>query len=159
MRACEVSNADVGDISYKSGQAILYIKGKGRFEKDEFVVLTNDTMSILNTYFQKRGKLSVKAPLFASVSDKSREGKLSPSALSYIFKDIIRNAGINCPTLTLHSTRHTAISLSIVGGADILQAKNLARHGDINTTLTYVHSMNRLENAPEYAIEVVLRGL
>ncbi len=39
LRTHEVINANVGDIRQFGGQAVLFILGKGRSEKDELVVL------------------------------------------------------------------------------------------------------------------------
>ena len=41
LRTIEVSRANIEDITFKSGKRILLVHGKGRDEKDNFVVLTD----------------------------------------------------------------------------------------------------------------------
>ena len=158
LRACEVSNANIEDLKVKNGMNVLYIKGKGHDSKDEFVVITKEMSDLLNKYLNTRKKYNSKSPLFASLSDKSIGGRLSPATISWIFKQILRAVGIDSHSLTLHSTRHTAITLSILAGADVLEVKNFARHKDINTTLKYIHSIDRIDKAPEKKIEDLLTG-
>ncbi|MHB8277486.1 MAG: hypothetical protein ACYDIA_07525 [Candidatus Humimicrobiaceae bacterium] len=62
-------------------------------------------------------------------------------------------------TLTAHSLKHTAITLSLMAVASIQEAQALARHKDINTTLIYSHNLNRIANAPEKKIEVLLADI
>jgi len=35
----------------------------------------------------------------------------------------------------------------------------MARHSDINTTLKYAHNINRIKQAPEKKIDVLLNGI
>src|SRR5699024_7079663 len=71
LRCCEIINANIEDIGTKDGQKVLYIKGKGHTEKDDFVVLTTDMLRILDKYLVKRKEYIDKSPLFASVSNRS----------------------------------------------------------------------------------------
>ena len=59
--------------------------------------------------------------------------------------------------LTAHSLRHTAVTLALMGGATIQEARLLARHSSINTTLIYAHNINRVAQAPERKIDALLK--
>jgi len=48
LRTIEVINANVGDIQEREGQKILLIKGKGHYEKDDFVILTEKQYRVIN---------------------------------------------------------------------------------------------------------------
>ena len=157
LRCCELINANIEDISTKDGLKVLYIKGKGHNEKDEFVVLTNDMLEILDKYLAMRKDYIDKSPLFASVSNRSYGKRLDSSTIRSICKDYLRKIGIDTQRISVHSFRHTAITLSILAGSNLIDVKDFARHTDINTSLRYIHNLKRLENAPELKIDEFLK--
>lgn len=157
LRCCEVINANIEDISTKDGQKVLYIKGKGHTEKDDFVVLTADMLRILDKYLIARKDYIDKSPLFASVSNRSYGKRLDSSTIRAICKRYLKAIGINSPRVSVHSLRHTAVTLSILAGAGIIDVRDFARHTDINTSLRYIHNLKRLENAPELKIDEFLK--
>ncbi len=156
LRTIEVTRADVGDIRHQSGDAVLWIQGKGRDAKDEFVLLTEITLKSIMDYLLTRGGMKDKEPLFTSLSDRNREERLTTQSIRKIVKKHLRNIGIDSKRLSAHSLRHTAITLSLLGGATIQQAQVLGRHSDINTTLIYAHNIDRIAHAPERRIDAVL---
>lgn len=162
LRSCEVNRADIEDIRNKDGEMVLFIKGKGRSSKDEFVVLTTSMINILNEYLKLREQkqhITDTSPLFISLSDRNFGERLSLFSIRWIVKNILRDVGIDSKRLTTHSTRHTAITLSLLFGADLLEVKEMARHQSVNTTLLYAHNVQRLENAPEKKLEQVFEKL
>ena len=156
LRTIEVVRADVSDIRQEGGEAVLWIQGKGREVKDEFVVLTPDTLDPIYDYLSLRNVKSDSEPLFASVSLRNNNERLTTRSVSHIVKTRLRNAGINNKRLTAHSLRHTAITLALQAGATIQEAQALGRHSNINTTLIYAHNVNRILNAPERKIDKLL---
>lgn len=58
--------------------------------------------------------------------------------------------------ITPHSLRHTAVTLALQAGANILQVQAMARHKDIATTMVYVHNLTRIEDAAEKKINKIL---
>jgi integrase/recombinase XerD len=153
LRDIEVSRAQVGDIRQESSQAVLWIQGKGKDTKDDFVLLTKDAMRPLKLYLKTRGKLTEEAPLFSSHSDRNSGGSLTTRSISRIVKTALINAGMDDKRLTAHSLRHTAITLSIVGGASLQQAQAMARHSDPRTTLVYFHNLDRISAGAEKCID------
>ena len=158
LRTIEAVRADVGDIRQQSGEAILWIHGKGRDAKDEFVLLTEKTLKPINEYLAERDRGEA-APLFASLSDMNYGQRLTTRSVSRIVKGYLRRIGLNSDRLTAHSLRHTAITLALKGGATIQEAQALGRHANINTTLIYAHNIDRLTQAPERKIDAVLNGV
>ena len=156
LRTIEIIRADIEDIRQESGEAVLWIQGKGRDSKDEFVLLTENTLNPINDYLSSRGKAEDKDPLFVSLSDRNKNKRLTTRSISRIVKEHLRNIGINSERLTAHSLRHTAITLSLLSGATLQEAQVLGRHSDINTTLVYAHNINRVANAPERKIDKLL---
>lgn len=156
LRTIEAIRADAGDIRQEGGEAVLWIQGKGRDSKDEFVLLTPETLRPLQDYLKARGGAKDEEPLFASLSDRNRGGRLTTRSLSRIAKDNLRGIGLDSGRLTAHSLRHTAITFSLQGGATIQEAQALGRHANINTTLIYSHNISRLAQAPERKIDSLL---
>lgn len=156
LRTIEIIRADIEDIRQESGEAVLWIQGKGRDSKDEFVLLTEKTLKPIRDFINTRGAVKDLEPLFPSLSDRNKGKRLTTQSISKITKKSLRGIGLNSDRLTAHSLRHTAITLSLKGGATIQEARTLGRHADINTTLIYAHNIDRIEQAPERKIDAIL---
>jgi integrase/recombinase XerC/integrase/recombinase XerD len=158
LRTIEITRADVGDIRQEGGEAVLWIQGKGRDAKDDFVLLTDCTLKPIMAYLQARGAVKDSDPLFVSCSDRNGGQRLTTRTIRAIVKDSLRAIGLDSPKLTAHSLRHTAITLSLQAGASTQEARALARHADINTTLVYAHNIDRIAHAPERKIDALLES-
>lgn len=156
LRTIEAERANVEDITVVSGQAVLFIQGKGRDSKDDYVVLTEETHGPIREYLAARKEEKPKSPLFCSLSDRNYGQRLTTRSMSRIVKNALKQAYLDRPTLTAHSLRHTAVTLSLIAGATIQEAQTFARHADINTTLAYAHNLDRIGKAPEYKIDALL---
>ena len=115
--------------------------------------MIDETLKPLREYLATRGDLPGEAPLFASLSDRNAGGPLTTRSIRGIIKTALRRVNLNDRRLSAHSLRHTAISLSIKGGASLEQAQAMARHTDPKTTLIYFHNAARIENGAERFIE------
>lgn len=149
LRTVEVSMATLGDLRQESGSAVLWIQGKGRASKDDFVLLVDEALRPLRGYLSARGRLKESEPLFSSGSRRNTGEALTTRSISRIVKGRLRAVGIDDTRLTAHSLRHTAITLSIKGGASLQQAQAMARHTDPKTTLIYFHNLARVESGAE----------
>lgn len=158
LRTVELERANIEDIRQTAGETLLYIQGKGRDTKDEFVILTSDVIEPLREYLFLRGKVNPSEPLFAATSNRNQNGRLTTRSISRIVKGALLSNGIDSDRITAHSLRHTAVTLSLLGGATIQEAQQLARHSNINTTLIYAHNINRIKNAAERNIADLLRA-
>jgi len=152
LRDIEVSRALTGDIRMETGQPVLWIQGKGRDSKDDFVILTPEALKPIKAYLKARGRVKKDEPLFCSHSDRNRGEALTTRSVSRIIKQALRGVGLDDSRLTAHSLRHTAISLSIQGGASLQQAQAMARHSDSKTTLVYFHNLERISLGAEKCI-------
>ena len=153
LRAIEISRALVGDIRQETGQPVLWIQGKGRDSKDDFVILTPEALEPIKSYLKARGRVKKDEPLFCSHSDRNRGEDLTTRSVSRIIKQALRGVGLDDSRLTAHSLRHTAISLSIQGGASLQQAQAMARHSHSKTTLVYFHNLERISLGAEKFIK------
>lgn len=157
LRTIEVIRSTKADLTQQSGCPILLIQGKGHDSKDDFVVLTFNAQQPIKEYIAARGNLKNNDPLFASHSTKNYGKALTTRSISRIVKERLRSIEIDDARLTAHSLRHTAITLSLLAGATAQEARTMARHADINTTLIYAHNINRIQHAPEYKIDEFLK--
>ena len=156
LRDIEIVRANCKDIQTKAGVDVLYVQGKGRASKDNFVVLTPKALSPIAAYLEKRGNVNELDPLFASVSSRNAGERLTVRSVSRIAKSALRAIGIDDERYTAHSLRHTAITFSLLGGATERDAQQMARHANITTTMLYSHDIDRIKHAAEREIDNVL---
>ena len=153
LRECEIVRANIEDIRTNGDKNVLYVEGKGETAKTKYVILYPSVMQALQHYFKFRNNPKGNEPLFTSNSDRNNGGRLTTRTIQRIVKGLYRSNGIVSERITTHSTRHTAITLSILNGANVQQAQAMARHKDINTTMVYFHNIERLSNNAEERIE------
>jgi integrase/recombinase XerD len=155
LRTIEVIRASVEDITFKGGQRVLLIQGKGRDEKDNFVVLTDKTYQPLAQYLATR-TTTASAPLFISTSNNSKGGRLTTRTISYIAKEGLKGIGLDERSFTAHSLRHTTAVNILRAGGSLETAQFTLRHSNPATTQIYTATLNeerRLQNSGEALID------
>lgn len=158
LRRGAVVRLDIGDIRQEGEDRLLYYQGKGRVEKDEYKVITDKGIyDPIRNYLNERPYIKKENPLFVSHSNRDNGDRLTPRSISRIVKSRLRDIGINNPRLSCHSLRHTSITLDMKAGGSLEEAKLLAGHQSIDTTLIYLHHLDRIRNAPENRIARYLR--
>lgn len=158
LRTIEVIRADRGDIVNRGDATVLYVQGKGRDVKDDFVVLESFTLAAINRYLRTRGAVPADAPLFTAAGNRNVAGRMTTRSVSRLAKAAIERVAPGNPRLTAHSLRHTAVTFALMAGATIQEAQAFARHSDINTTLIYAHNIDRIGAAPEKKIAALMRA-
>lgn len=156
LRTIEVIRANVEDIVYKGSQRVLLVKGKGRDEKDNFVVLTDKAYKPIGEYLATRGKTKPSDPLFISVSNNSKGERLTTRSISFIAKEGLKAIGLNEKSFTAHSLRHTTAVNILRAGGTLEQAQFTLRHSNPATTQIYTATLNeerRLQNSGETLID------
>jgi len=158
LRTIEVIRSDVGDIRRQGDDMVLYVRGKGRDEKDDFVLLTKDTLVPLMEYLIERGSPKEREPLFSSCSRRNYGERLTTSTVSRVAKSHLREINLDSPRLTAHSLRHTTITLGLRAGAKPQDVQHMARHSSLDTTMGYAHNIERIDNAAERWVDAILKG-
>jgi integrase/recombinase XerC/integrase/recombinase XerD len=156
LRTVELQRANIGDIRTKDGEHVIFYQAKGRRAKDKFKVIPPDTYALLMRYIATRKDIDEHAPLFASTSNRNKNGRMTERAISGIIKNAMRGAELVSPRLSAHSLRHTGITLLIESGATLHDAQALAGHANPATTQIYFHNRKRIQDAPEKALEAFL---
>lgn len=147
LRDIEVSRANVEDMRTAGNNTVLYIQGKGRDEKAEYVIVPAQVEEAVRDYLKARGHADAKAPMFASESNNSKGQRMTTRSISGICKAAMLNAGFNSERLTAHSLRHTAVTLALMAnGGNIQEAQQFARHANIATTQIYAHNLEKENN-------------
>ena len=149
LRTIEVVRADIEDLRTLGNKTVLYVQGKGKDEKSEYVIITREVEKAIRSYLATRKDVTNKAPLFSSTSNNSKGKRLSTRTVSGLVKDSLVKTGLNSSRLTAHSLRHTAVTLSLLGGSTLQEARQFARHSNIATTEIYAHNLERMANPCE----------
>ena len=149
LRTIEVVRADLEDLRTLGSKTVLYVQGKGKDEKSEYVIITREVEKAIRSYLATRTDATDKAPLFSSTSNNSKGKRLTTRTISGIVKERLKLAGLNSNRLTAHSLRHTAVTLSLLGGSTLQEARQFARHSNIATTEIYAHNLERIANPCE----------
>lgn len=135
---------------------MLYVQGKGRSSKSEFVKLSQPVIQAITEYLNARGRVQDTDALFVSCSRRNRGGRLTTRTVSAVCKRAMVTAGYNSRRLTAHSLRHSAVTLALMAGASLQDVQAFARHTNMNTTLIYAHDVNRLKSQCENAVTAAI---
>ena len=155
LRCIEVVRANVEDITFKGGQRILKIWGKGRDERDAFVVLTDKAYAPIKAYLETRGSTTLKEPLFVSTSNRNQNGRLTTRTISKICKEGFRAIGIDAHEYTAHALRHTTAVMLLKHGT-LSDVQSVLRHASPVTSQIYTKSVEeelRLANPSEMKLD------
>ena len=156
LRDIEAARANISDIRQRGDNTILFLQGKGREERTEYIKLVPAVEKALRDYLKTRGKQQPDQALFTSLSNNSRGQRLSPRSISGIVKGRLISAGYNSDRITAHSLRHTAVTLSLIGGVPLEEVQQFARHRNISTTQIYAHNLDREKNRSEETIAAAI---
>lgn len=152
LRDIEVQRANLEDMRILGDDTVLYIQGKGRDEKTEYVKIPHPVEKAIREYLKTRSGLKSTDPLFSSTSNNNKGGRLTTRSISGIIKKSFSKAGYDSDRLTAHSLRHTAGTLNLLNGGSLEDTQQLLRHSNINTTMIYLHHIDRAKNQSEERI-------
>lgn len=149
LRDIEVVRANVEDMRVVSGADVLFIQGKGKSEKSEFVKLALPVKSAISSWIHCRSDVSGNSPLFCSISNHGFGERLTTRSVSRLVKARLQAIGLDSERLTAHSLRHSAATLNLLAGGTLEETQQLLRHSSIVTTQTYAHHLERMKNNSE----------
>ena len=159
LRTIELIRANIEDVTFKGGKRVLLVHGKGRDEKDNFVVLTDKAFLPIETYLKTRMRAKDGEPLFVSTGNKSKGKRLVTRTISRIAKEGLKAIGLDNKSYSAHSLRHTTAVNILRAGGSLEAAQNVLRHANISTTQVYTQSIKeefRICNAAEELIDGIL---
>jgi len=152
LRTIEVTRADVEDVRQQTGEALLFVQGKGRDSKDDFVILTDAALKPIQAYLKAAGNGHA-GPLFVSLNGRKKGQRLTTKTIRSLVKEGLKKINIDNPKLCAHSLRHFFATQSLKSGAELIQVRDAMRHSSIETTQRYLHNLDRIEKGAERYID------
>ena len=152
-RTIEIHRADLADLETQNDHLVLFVQGKGDEETGDFIVISHpEAENAVYDWLSVRGNSP--GPLFTSLSNRAKGGRLSLKSVRRMVKGYYKAAGVqDNGKKTTHSLRHTAITNAVLHGAPVHKVKSMARHASIETTMIYYHEVDRLEDPAEGYID------
>lgn len=158
-RSIEMYRANLGDISEPDGQHYFKLDGKNSIRT---VILRPDLGKEIAQYRQARvatkEKLTSTSPLFISLSNRRYGQRLSRSGIGHIVDSYLEKCGLKHSdlerSLSPHSLRHTAGTLSLQNGSSLREVQDFLGHSDPKTTAVYTHVLSNQENNPASKIKI-----
>lgn len=127
-RVTELSNLNICDIDFNTGEVHLF--GKGKKHRTSYVNAKSEVA--LKKYLETRNDSNV--ALF--VSQRKPHQRLKKNAIESIVRQIGERSGIN-RRLFPHLIRHTTATDAIDRGMDATELQKLLGHADLETTMIY----------------------
>ena len=161
-RSVEMYRANWGDISQSYGQHYLRLDGKNSIRT---VLLRPDLAEEIVQYRICRNatkeKLDSASPLVLSLSNRRYGQRLSRSGIGHVVDGYLEKCNLKHTDLersiSPHSLRHTAGTLSLRGGSDLREVQDFLGHSDPKTTAIYTHVLNSQENNPAAKIDITFK--
>ena len=158
-RSIEMYRANLGDVSESYGQHYLKLDGKNSIRT---AILRPDLAQEIVQYRQARRltseKFTSQSPLFISLSNRRYGQRLSRSGIGHIVDGYLQACNLKHTelerSLSPHSLRHTAGTLSLQNGSSLREVQDFLGHSDPKTTAIYTHVINSQENNPATKIEI-----
>lgn len=131
LRVHELVALNVGQVDVVSA-TLVDVKGKGGTRAD--IPLDVGTLGLISTWIGERRAAPDERALFVAQHGR----RLSIRAVQYLFERLREEMGTS-KRISPHTMRHTAATLSIALGTDLVTVASLLRHSDLNTTRRYIH--------------------
>lgn len=147
LRSIEIVRLDATDIEKRHGKIFLRVWGKGRKGKTARVEISKQIYGMILDYLNARGSKREKGePLFVSTAIRNRGQRLQTQSISRLAKKCFRAVGIDSPSITCHSCRHTCATVMLLNGVDIAKVQKVLRHKHGSTTEIYRHDITAANN-------------
>lgn len=155
IRANELVNIRIEDFKERQGVKCLYLLGKGRDYKQDFVVVDDNIFGLVKDYVKEYNIIDY---LFISESNHNKNGKLTTTSVRRIVKNIFRKIGLDDEMFSFHSLRHSYATISLKNKVDIREVSQGLRHKNISTTMIYAHDLERLNNRCSNVVSSAILG-
>lgn len=154
LRRIEICRANVEDLQTVDGGARLYVQGRGKTEKNDYVKIPPPVETAILKYLSERNRrlTAPVSPLFTSISHNSDGNRVSVRCVTNIVKERLATAGHKNERQCTHSLRQTAVSLAVLTGQPLQEIQQFARHTSIATTAVFIQNVNKKSNMCAQAI-------
>lgn len=158
LRVDELCQTSVANLGHDKGHRVLAVHRKGN--RSAHIPLAPSTWDALEAYLVDRAHRAglddwhhLDGPLLATGTG----GRLRQSQLWELIQRLAKAAGIESwARLSVHSLRHTGITLALDAGATLRDVQDYAGHRDPRTTRRYDRSRDNLDRSPAYTLAAYL---
>jgi integrase/recombinase XerC/integrase/recombinase XerD len=140
----EIVRLNLGDLKYRGGQRVIYVQGKSKDRKDEYVSVTPPMEETLVKYLDERGESGPDEPLFRGIGNRAVKERISTRGLRARINHYFESSGIKKKGITPASLRHTAAMLAIEEGATVSEVQRLLRLRTSESALQYFEEAKEL---------------
>ena len=141
-RANEICNIRLEDFVKKGNDILLYLLGKGRDGKVDYVPISQELYSFIEEYVKEYNIID-----YLITSDYKNDGsKVTNKTIRYIVKQMLKRVGIDDDLYSCHSLRHTFATINLLNGQDIREVSKAMRHKNMATTEIYAHDLEQRNN-------------
>lgn len=157
MRCVEVSNLRLCDITTRKDGADLLLLRKGDEVRYQRIGLTRKAIDPILDYIDDRCTTDISDWVFVTHCQ-AGEHQMTPALIGRIVKSYMIKAGVYSKMKTAHSLRHTAAVMALLHKVPIKEVQLMLGHKRIETTETYLRSIEReirLDNPAARALDNV----
>jgi len=147
LRRSEMVNLKWSDIREEvNGRSLLIRAAKGGTDRVDLHNRVYETLEDLQKAYQNAGIES--EHILVSLSNRSHGCQLTEVSLNRIVKMLAKTAGLKkSDEITAHDLRHTCAVQLLLHGASIERVSSHLRHKNIQTTMTYLKTLEIHENS------------
>lgn len=158
LRVDEALSADVDGLGSDRGHLVLRIVGKGN--RKARIPIAPPTWAALESYLVDRAERAgfadwrqLGGPLLVTATGR----RVTRSQLWELVRRLAARAELpDAERISIHSLRHTAITLALDAGSTLRDVQDFARHKDPRTTRRYDRSRSNLDRSPAYTLAAYL---
>ena len=140
----EIVRLNLGDLKTRGDNRVIYVQGKSKDRKDEYVTLTPSLEGLLGRYVDERGASAPEEPLFWGVGNRAAKDRISTRGLRARINHYFEASGIKKRGVKPVSLRHTAAMLAIEEGATVSEIQRLLRLRTTESALQYFEEAREL---------------
>lgn len=157
-RSIELHRMDIQDITTKASQLVILIQGKGETEKARPIKVSKTAYHAIIDYLEARGDYKPHDPLFISTIGWNYGARIATRTIRGVMKQAYRDCGIDAPTITCHSLRHSFATHNLLNGGSFEETKEAMGHSSITVTQRYAHNYQWELNHSESRVDAALFG-
>jgi integrase/recombinase XerC len=123
----EIVRANLGDVKTRGDKTVIFVQGKNRDNKDEYVTISPPVKDALDKYLEQRGTSDAEKPLFWGIGNRAIRERITTRGIRARINHYFERAGIKKEGVKPVSLRHTAAMLAIEEGATVSDIKQMLR--------------------------------
>lgn len=133
----EIVRADLGDVVQKGGKTAIYVQGKNKDRKDEYVILNPAASEALNAYIEARGGSPGGEPLFWGIGNRASGERITTRGVRARVNHYLAVSGLKRKGIKPLSLRHAAAIQAIAEGATVSDIKRMMHLKTTESALVY----------------------